>query len=96
MARSERDALKELAERWKREAFGYEQDARRGDYSQMERRLLQMHARVKHADADELKRELEKVQKEYLQLAARLWAGTVALDAQSMKDRDIFDFLGYE
>ncbi len=40
--------------------------------------------------------ELELVQKEYLQLAARLWAGTPALDARSMKDRDIFDFLGYE
>jgi light-independent protochlorophyllide reductase subunit L len=40
--------------------------------------------------------ELEKVQNEYLQLAAKLWAGTVALDAKSMKDREIFDFLGYD
>jgi light-independent protochlorophyllide reductase subunit L len=40
--------------------------------------------------------ELEKVQNEYLQLAATLYAGTVPLDAQSMKDREIFDFLGYE
>jgi len=40
--------------------------------------------------------ELEAVQQEYLQLAARLWAGTVPLEAKSMKDRDIFDFLGYE
>jgi light-independent protochlorophyllide reductase subunit L len=40
--------------------------------------------------------ELDAVQNEYLQLAARLWAGTVALDAKSMKDREIFDFLGYE
>lgn len=40
--------------------------------------------------------ELEAVKNEYMQLAARLWAGTVALDAKSMKDRDIFDFLGYE
>jgi len=40
--------------------------------------------------------DLEAVQQEYLQLAARLWAGTVALDAKSMKDRDIFDFLGYD
>ncbi len=40
--------------------------------------------------------ELEAVQNEYMQLAARLWAGTVALDARSMKDREIFDFLGYD
>jgi light-independent protochlorophyllide reductase subunit L len=40
--------------------------------------------------------ELEAVQSEYLQLAARLWAGTVPLEARSMKDRDIFDFLGYD
>ena len=40
--------------------------------------------------------ELLAVQNEYLQLAAQLWAGTVPLDARSMKDRDIFDFLGYE
>ena len=40
--------------------------------------------------------ELEAVQNEYMQLAARLWAGTVPLEARSMKDRDIFDFLGYE
>ncbi len=40
--------------------------------------------------------ELERVQNEFLTLAARLWAGTVPLDARSMKDREIFDFLGYE
>jgi light-independent protochlorophyllide reductase subunit L len=40
--------------------------------------------------------ELLAVQSEYLQLAARLWAGTVPLEARSMKDRDIFDFLGYD
>ena len=36
------------------------------------------------------------MQNEYLQLAARLWAGTVALEARSMKDRDIFDLLGFD
>ena len=40
--------------------------------------------------------ELEAVCNEYMRLAAHLWAGTVALDGQSMKDRDIFDFLGYD
>ncbi|MEI6642135.1 MAG: ferredoxin:protochlorophyllide reductase (ATP-dependent) iron-sulfur ATP-binding protein [Novosphingobium sp.] len=33
---------------------------------------------------------------EYLNLARALWAGAPALDAQAMKDRDIFDFLGFE
>ncbi|MDP3235849.1 MAG: ferredoxin:protochlorophyllide reductase (ATP-dependent) iron-sulfur ATP-binding protein [Myxococcales bacterium] len=40
--------------------------------------------------------ELEAVKAEYMQLAARLYAGTVPNDARSMKDREIFDFLGYE
>jgi light-independent protochlorophyllide reductase subunit L len=40
--------------------------------------------------------ELLAVQNEYMQLAARLWAGTVPLDAKSMKDREIFDFLGFD
>lgn len=40
--------------------------------------------------------ELEAVQQEYLRLAAHLWAGTEPLDARPMKDREIFDFLGYD
>jgi light-independent protochlorophyllide reductase subunit L len=40
--------------------------------------------------------ELEAVQNEYLRLAAALWAGTEPLIAESMKDRDIFDLLGYD
>jgi light-independent protochlorophyllide reductase subunit L len=40
--------------------------------------------------------ELVAVQDEYLRLAARLWAGTPALDGRPMKDRELFDFLGYE
>jgi len=40
--------------------------------------------------------ELEAVQAEYLRLAQTLCDGTDALDAQSMKDRDIFDFLGFD
>jgi len=36
------------------------------------------------------------VQTEYLGLASRLWEGTPALDARSMRDREIFDFLGYD
>lgn len=40
--------------------------------------------------------ELEKVQAEYLKLAASLWAGTLVVDAVPLKDRDIFDLLGFD
>ena len=40
--------------------------------------------------------ELEAVQNEYLRLAAGLWAGTDPCPAESMSDREIFDFLGFE
>ncbi|MEM1025286.1 MAG: ferredoxin:protochlorophyllide reductase (ATP-dependent) iron-sulfur ATP-binding protein [Myxococcota bacterium] len=40
--------------------------------------------------------ELKAVQEEYLRLAAALWAGVPPLQASSMKDRDIFDFLGFD
>jgi len=40
--------------------------------------------------------EVEMVQKEYLQLAAALWAGTEPMIAEPMKDRDIFDLLGFD
>jgi light-independent protochlorophyllide reductase subunit L len=40
--------------------------------------------------------ELEAVQKEYLRLAAALWAGTDPLSAMPMRDRDIFDLLGFD
>ena len=44
----------------------------------------------------ELTPELEAVQQEYLQLAARLWSGTEALNPNPMRDRDLFDFLGFD
>jgi light-independent protochlorophyllide reductase subunit L len=44
----------------------------------------------------DLSPELEAVQNEYLRLAATLWAGTEPLDTQPMKDREIFDFLGFD
>ncbi|AWN39398.1 ferredoxin:protochlorophyllide reductase (ATP-dependent) iron-sulfur ATP-binding protein [Methylobacterium durans] len=40
--------------------------------------------------------ELEAVQNEYLRLAAYLWAGGKPLDAIPMKDRDLFEFLGFD
>jgi light-independent protochlorophyllide reductase subunit L len=40
--------------------------------------------------------ELVAVQNEYLRLAANLWAGTEPLLAESLRDRDIFDLLGFD
>ena len=40
--------------------------------------------------------ELEAVQQEYLRLAASLWAGTDPLAPESLKDREIFDLLGFD
>jgi light-independent protochlorophyllide reductase subunit L len=40
--------------------------------------------------------ELDAVLREYMRLAADLWAGGRTYDAVPMKDRDIFDFLGFE
>jgi light-independent protochlorophyllide reductase subunit L len=40
--------------------------------------------------------EVLEVQKEYMRLAASLWAGTDPLVAEPMKDRDIFDLLGFD
>ena len=39
---------------------------------------------------------LAEVQQEYLNLAQSLWDGTDALAAEPMKDRDLFDFLGFD
>jgi light-independent protochlorophyllide reductase subunit L len=40
--------------------------------------------------------EVRAVQEEYLRLAARLWAGVDPMPAVPMKDRDIFDLLGFD
>jgi light-independent protochlorophyllide reductase subunit L len=40
--------------------------------------------------------ELIAVQQEYMRLAAMLWAGTDPLICDPMKDRDIFDLLGFD
>lgn len=40
--------------------------------------------------------ELEAVQNEYMRLAASLWLGSEPLNAVPMKDRDIFDLLGFD
>ena len=40
--------------------------------------------------------EIEAVQREYLRLAASLWVGGDPLPAVPLKDREIFDLLGYD
>ena len=40
--------------------------------------------------------ELEKVQNEYMRLAASLLVADQSYDVTPMKDRDVFDFLGFE
>ncbi len=40
--------------------------------------------------------EIIAVQQEYLQLAERLMAGVEPCDPKPMKDREIFDFLGFD
>jgi light-independent protochlorophyllide reductase subunit L len=40
--------------------------------------------------------EVEAVQNEYLSLAERLWTGCPAQQATPMKDRDLFEFLGFD
>jgi light-independent protochlorophyllide reductase subunit L len=40
--------------------------------------------------------ELEAVQREYIELATKLWNGTEPLQCEPLKDRDIFDLLGFD
>jgi len=40
--------------------------------------------------------EVQEAREEYLRLARMLWAGVEPIEANPMKDRDIFDFLGFE
>ncbi len=40
--------------------------------------------------------ELEAVKAEYMQLAEKLWLGIDELEAKPMKDRDLFEFLGFD
>lgn len=59
---SKRELADSIADLWDREARGYEQQAKTGaDYSAIERRLLEMHARVKRACAQHLRIEFRKI-----------------------------------
>ncbi|WP_210756786.1 ferredoxin:protochlorophyllide reductase (ATP-dependent) iron-sulfur ATP-binding protein [Caldichromatium japonicum] len=45
--------------------------------------------------ADEPGSGLKEAQEQYLQLAEQLWAGVDPLDVHPMRDREIFEFLGF-
>ncbi len=47
-------------------------------------------------EMDESDEGVAEAQAEYLRLAQMLWDGVDPLEANPMKDRDIFDFLGFE
>ena len=54
-------------------------------------------SRLKKATLFEMEGDgVEAVQKEYLRLAALLWAGVEPVAAKPLKDRDIFDLLGFD
>jgi light-independent protochlorophyllide reductase subunit L len=74
------------------EAIGLKRLAHFGDVDAVRR------SRLKKATLFEMEdsAEVRAVQAEYMQLAETLWAGTDALDAMPMKDREIFDFLGFD
>jgi light-independent protochlorophyllide reductase subunit L len=55
-------------------------------------------SRLKKATLFEMEdtEEMRAVQQEYMRLAEALWQGTDPVSAAPMKDRDIFDLLGFE
>jgi light-independent protochlorophyllide reductase subunit L len=55
-------------------------------------------SRLKKATLFEMEEspELDAVKKEYMRLAASMWLGTEPFNAVPMKDRDIFDLLGFD
>ncbi|GGD17344.1 ferredoxin:protochlorophyllide reductase (ATP-dependent) iron-sulfur ATP-binding protein [Aureimonas glaciei] len=74
------------------DAIGLKRLAHFGDVDAVRR------SRLKKAVLFEMEEspEVLAVCAEYMQLAETLWAGTDPLDAVPMKDREIFDFLGFD
>lgn len=66
MARSERDALRALADKWDREIYALEREAeaKHRDWTNVERRLMTMQARGMRACLKELRDELNRVRRE--------------------------------
>ena len=74
------------------EAIGLKRLAHFGDVDAVRRSRLKKSTLFEMGDSP----EVLAVCAEYMQLAERLWAGTDELDATPMKDREIFDFLGFD
>ena len=74
------------------EAIGLNRVAHFPDLDVIRRSRLKKSTLFEMEDAD----GLAAVQQEYLRLAQALWDGTDPMDAAPMKDRDIFDFLGFD
>lgn len=66
MARSEREALRDLAGKWDREIYDLERaaEAKHRDYTDLERRLMKMQARGMRACLQELRDELNRVRRD--------------------------------
>jgi light-independent protochlorophyllide reductase subunit L len=74
------------------DAIGMERLAHFRDVDAIRRSRLKKCTLFEMDDAPEVK----AAQDEYLRLAQLLWDGVDPLEAHPMKDRDIFDFLGFE
>ncbi|MGY6710475.1 MAG: ferredoxin:protochlorophyllide reductase (ATP-dependent) iron-sulfur ATP-binding protein [Rhizobiaceae bacterium] len=74
------------------EAIGLKRLAHFGDVDAVRRSRLKKSTLFEMEDTPEVR----AVQAEYMQLAETLWAGTDELEAAPMKDREIFDFLGFD
>ncbi len=73
-------------------AIGLKRLAHFGDVDAIRRSRLKKSVVFEMEDAP----GLAEVKAEYMRLAALLWAGTEPIDATPMKDREIFDFLGFD
>jgi light-independent protochlorophyllide reductase subunit L len=73
-------------------AIGLKRLAHFGDVDAVRRSRLKKSTLFEMEDSPEVR----AVQAEYMQLAETLWAGTDPIDASPMRDREIFDFLGYD
>lgn len=66
MARSERDAVRALADKWEREIYSLEREAeaKHRDWTNIERRLMAMQARGMRACWKELRDELNRIRRD--------------------------------
>ena len=74
------------------EAIGMRRLAHFGDVDAIRRSRLKKCTLFEMPDSP----EVEAAREEYMNLARKLWAGVEPIEATPMKDREIFDFLGFE